>query len=273
MAGPVDLTKYRFPNDTAVIAITTHGAVPTDESGNVATFKVPEGMTITKMSVAPVGICNMASETDTTIMVRTLSKVFSDPNPAYSFEQRMNEIVPTLRQLQGKVVTNVTKSQPRNIPKDELTYEFLVYADRSQAVKTYTQGEQLINKIYVKRPGEGIEHPFDFKMPIINQPNNPDFLQLLTTGRLGPVTRSMGMNNEQFTTLSYIAGVLRWQANVKHLILFDYSCSSFYDEDMTKRAQRALARWSMSQGLTGGKKRTRRLKKKTKTRRGKKRTV
>ena len=105
MAGPVDLTKYRFPNDTAVIAITTHGAVPTDESGNVATFKVPEGMTITKMSVAPVGICNMASETDTTIMVRTLSKVFSDPNPAYSFEQRMNEIVPTLRQLQGNVPT------------------------------------------------------------------------------------------------------------------------------------------------------------------------
>ena len=272
-----DLTKYRFPNNTAVIAITTHGAIQTvkDNTGadEIVTFEVPEGMTITKMSVSPIGICNMASEDDSTNMVRTVSSIFSDPDPRYKFEERMGQLVPKLKELQKGIETNVSKNQTPGVKKDELDYEFLVYADRAQAVKTYNQGEKLINKIYVKNPGEGRDHPFDFKMPILNQPNNPDFLQLLVTGRMGPETRSMGLNNEQFTTLSYIAGVLRWQCQVKHLILFDYSCSSFYDDEMSKTLQRKLAREANAMGYGGKKRKTRRRKNKTKTRKAKKMTL
>lgn len=267
-----DLTKYRFPNDTAVIAITTHGAIPVDEAGDIVKFEVPEDMTITKLSVSPIGVCNMASEDDSAEVVKKVSDVFSDPNPEYTFEDRMKQVVPELKELQSNVASRVVKSQPRGVKKDDLTYEFLVYADRSQTLKTYKSGDKIINKDYVKYEGEGKEHPYDFKMPILNMEGNPDFLQLIIGGRFGMPTRSMGLEKETYTHLSYIAGVLRHQMNVKHLILFDYSCSSFYEID--ERTKRALAREAEKSGLNGGKKRrTRRPKRKTKTRKGKKRTT
>jgi hypothetical protein len=268
-----DLTGYRFPNNTAVIAITTHGAIPTDDAGSIVTFEVPEGMTITKMSIAPVGVCNMAAPDDSIAMARAASDVFNDPNPKYTLQQRIDTIVPILTALQKGVVANVAKRQTRGVPKNQPEYEFLVYADRSSAVNTYNPGQELINKIYVKNPGEGAGHPYDFKMPILNKPNNPNFLQLLTQGRLGPETRSMGMNNEQYTTLSYIAGALRYQCQVERLVLLDYSCSSFYDNELTKRAQRALATWARNNGVGGKRKRTRRRKNKTKTRKANKKRV
>jgi len=265
----MDVIK-RLPNNTLVLAITTHGAIP-EKDGEVATFTVPEGMTITKMSVSPIGVCNMASEDDSTQVVKTLSRVFSDPNPALSFEERLNNVIPILEAIQKEVVSTVSKGRAGE-PKNELIYDFLAYSDRSQSVKTYTQGQKIINKDYSKYEGEGELDPYDFKMPMINVQNNPDFLQLLAAGRLGIPTRSMGMNKEMLTDLSTIVTVLRDYMNVKHLILFDYSCSSFYDLKGTDA--RKLARDAMSKGLNGGRKRrTRRRNTKTKTRKGKKRTV
>lgn len=259
-----DPTKTRFPNDTAVLAITTHGAIRTDESNNIVTFRVPEGMTITKMSVSPIGVCNMASADDSTDVVKTISSVFSDPDPKKTLEQRVQSVLPALKDKQGDVTTRVEKSQVRGTQKDPLIYNFLVYADRSQAVKTYRENDEIIDKDYVKNEGEGVDHPYDFKMPILNVPGNPDFLQLIIGGRFGMPTRSMRMGDEQYINLSTMVILLR-QMKVKHIVLFDYSCSSFYELDDS--LQRLLRREAEKKGLTGGKRRkTRRRKTKTKPR-------
>jgi hypothetical protein len=221
-------------------------------------------MTITKMSVSPIGVCNMASANDSTQVVQTISSVFTDPDPTKSFEQRLQSVLPALKDIQSKIITGVAKSQVQSTEKDPFIYNFLVYADRSQAVKTYRKGDEIINKDYIKKEGEGADDPYDFKIPILNVPGNPDFLQLIVGGRFGLPTRSMRMMEEKYVNLSVIVYVLR-EMNVKHLVLFDYSCSTFYGLDPS--LQRLLTRDAQKQGLTGGKKRrTRRRKSKTKTR-------
>lgn len=268
----MDALKAKIPNNTLVLAITTHGAVPfrDEDAQSIKTFIVPEGMRITKISVAPIGICNMASEDDSARMVSVLKNEFKDNT--VSVEEHVKRVIPKLKQLQSGIVTNVVKNKSGQ-PKNQLTDEFVAYSDRALTVVDYPAGSEMINKVYVKYVGEGYEHPYDFKMPMlnINFPGSDDLLQWLVAGRGGLQTRSMGLDREQYTTLSYIAGFLNLQAGVNHLVLFDYSCSSYY-EDIDPRTGRLVARIAKKEGKNGGKK-TRRLKRKTKTRRGKKRTT
>jgi len=263
----MDLIK-NLPDNTLVLAITTHGAIP-DEDGNVSMFKVPDGMTITKFSVSPIGVCNMASEDDSTEMVNTIAGVFRDPNIP-TFEEKMKTAITKLKELQKGILSQVVKNTTGQ-PKDILISDFLNYSDRSLTVETYTAGEEMINKDYVKQPGEGQSHPYDFKMPILNIEGKHDLLQLLASGRLGIPTRSMNMNKEMTIDLSSIASILQTYMDVTHLVLFDYSCSTFYEMD--PYTKRLAARNLMKEGQNGGRKKTRRRKNKTKTRKSKKRTV
>ena len=255
-----------LPADTLLLAITTHGSIPTDpKTGKILTFRIPQGMTVTKLSATPIGVCNMASPDDTDDMVKTITKIFSNPDPNLTFEQRLNTAVVALNPLQKKIVSEIVKSQNRAQPKDVQIYDFLTYADKSQSLKTYTEGQEIINKDYDVNEGEGVGAARDYKMIMLNDPLQEDLLQMMMTGRVGMATRADKMNEDQSTNLLDVVEYVKKELGVKHLVLFDYSCSVFYDTN--QRDTRYLRRDAEAQGFNGGK---RRHKKKTETRRRRK---
>lgn len=250
--------------ETVVLGITTHGAIPIEDS-EVKTFEVPSGMTITKVSLAAIGVCNLTTEDEVETASRIIGRVFQ--NTQRPIQKNIDLATFVVFDLHKELQKEVDKDVKSGLIKDPNFQEFIRYSDKPQTQFTYTTGQKLIDKVFMRSVVEGMASPYDYKINMLNVTGKPDLVKLLTTGRTVPSTRASVLRENTPLFFSDIVEFLE-SKGVKQIVVFDFSCSVM--EEGTPRDVRVKRRRLEKEGLSGGKTRKRRNKK-TKTRRAKKR--
>ena len=244
--------------ETLVLMISTHGVIKT-ENGEPIRMKVPDAMKITKVAVAPIGVCNVTTENQIDSLSKYISRFFEQSSED-ELDAKLSYAMSFIKAFQSSVKTTVKSDL--NTYKDEEKEEFLRYGDKPQTLYTYTSGQELLDKRYSRSREENLDRAFDYKINMLNVKGKPDLLQYIVHGTLGPATRSTTRDEGTSIDLSDIVDFLKGKG-VKHLILFDLSCSTI--SDLNPRDIRAKRRRLELEGVSGGRKKT----KTRKTRRSK----
>lgn len=242
----------KLPSELVLLA-TVHGGLPI-ENGQVKTFVVPEGMTITRIMATRPGICNVTSETQVDTVVTTMNI-----NP--------QETVKTIKTTQVEVLKNISQQLKGDEPNKELFQQFVRSRIGNPTVKTFRPGDTMLDKFLLRHKEETLDKAFDFKLNAINIPGIPDLFDFMYFGMSGPAARTRSKFSGMNVDFSMMLDFLKAQG-VTNLIFYDLTCSSFMsDVPMTERQERELRKTIVQNGW--GK--TRRRKNKTKSRKSKKR--
>lgn len=248
--------SLKLPTELVLLA-TVHGGVPI-ENGNVKTFQVPQGFTITRIMLTRPGICNVTSEYQVDEVVKTMNI-----SPQKTVE--------TLKTTQAEVLKSITQQLKGENENNELFKQYIRSRITTPTRKVFKSGDTMINKIFIRDASESINKAFDFKLNAINVQGIPDIFDFIYFGTSGPAVKTRSkFHGLQIDLSTLIESLMSY--GVTSLILYDLTCSSFMSNTpMTERQEREVRRYIVQQGW--GKKRTRRLKKKTKTRRARNRIL
>lgn len=238
--------------------ITTHGNINT-ENGEPVRMKVPDAMKITKVGVAPIGVCNVTTESQINSLSKYIPRFFEEFSED-ELDAKLSYAMPFITEFQSGMKKKVKSDLKTD--KDEQMEEFVRYGDKPQTLYTYTSGQELLDKRYSRSREENLERAFDYKAIMLNVKGKPDLIHYMVDGTFGPVTRSATRDEGISIDLSDIVDFLK-DRGVKHLVLFDLSCSTI--PDLNPRDIRAKRRRLEIEGVSGGRKKT----KTRKTRRSK----
>lgn len=250
--------ELRLPKELILLA-TVHGGIFVEDR-NVNTFVVPEGMKITRIMATRPGVCNVTTE-------EQIDNVVTDMKESGVAPKDIQTALSNIKSAQTEVVKSVMGQLKADDPNKALFQQFIQSRIATPTVKVFNAGDTMLNKFLARSAEEGREQAFDYKLNALNMPGKPDLFDLIPFGSAGPAARTRSKTphgRELF--LSNVVGVLR-QQGVEHLILYDFTCSSFMGDEMDPRTEREVRRFILQNGW--GK--TRRRKHKTKTRKAKKR--
>lgn len=246
--------------ENVVLAITTHGAFLTTEKNPVTgleeqpVFNMPQGMTLTVLSVGVPGVCNIVTDDELTLAIKHLIDVHCKPDATTKCTTSVNtiptETVSYLKDLYARTVKTIEQQKEKD--DDELL--FIRRSDLANTVKTYTSGQPVPDKVFSRDLSKDVRgSEYDLKITLVNA--------------YGGTADFFGDNEKDKTLLSQMVNMF-YKNGVRNLILYDFSCGSmpFVKSERTVRALRR-------ETLKAGKKARRRQVKKTKTRRAKKRTT
>lgn len=238
--------------------ITTHGNIKLENDEPVR-LKVPEAMKITKVAVAPLGVCNVTTQDQIDSLSKYIARFFEQFSEE-DLDDKVSYAMSFIKSFQSNVKTKV-KSDLKT-KKDEQMEEFIRYGDKRQTVYIYTSGQELLDKRYSRSREENLERAFDYKINMLNVRGKPDLIHYMVTGKVGQITRSDTRDEGISIDLSDIVDFVKEQG-VKHLVVFDLSCSTI--PGLEPRDIRAKRRRLEIEGVSGGRKKT----KSRKTRRSK----
>ena len=203
-------------------------------------------MRIKKISAVAPGVCNVTSETQIAKINRSITSAFENPVRYEDVDSKLPPLIESFKQLEKNEVIFILKDDSGEKEKD-----FVRHTDIGYTVVDYLAGQPILQKRYSRSVGEGIDDANDFKINVLNVEGQPDLHSLLLTGRSGATTtRASEIEEGQYMVrLSSFVNLLQ-EKGVKNIVLFDFSCSDFYDT--TPRTSRALRRGVV--GFNGGKK-------------------
>ena len=231
-----------------VLTVTTHGEILLNPDGTAKTFTLPDGITLTKVSVSAPGVCNVTSPGDLAEIMDRIIELWKSPR------NRNDWRVADARKVMAEVQRGITKEvTERRGPENPEWDAFVHHADKAQSVVKYGPGQQVVEKQFSRTAAEEKKYPHDFKILALNFPGYPDMMSTM-----------MGKAGAGSITLSSLVNGLK-NNNINHITLFDFSCSVM---EAPERAIRSIRRDLLTKGINGGK--SRRYKKKTKTRRTRK---
>ena len=255
--------SVRYP-ETLVLGITTHGSVPTCDTG-VRTIQVPEGMTVTRVNAIPLGVANMASDQDSINMSNLIRRVYEDT--LLTDDEKLDVVMTQMNRQQG-IIRDVVGKEKR---ADEITKGFIRRSSDPVQARVHKAGEEMIDKEFVRGTYEGSASPYDFKLNMLNVDGTPDLLRIMATGRTIAPTRQTQYMENALVNMNAILDFVK-QRGVKNVVIFDFSCAVV--DSGTERAIRADVYSAKRRRFNGGKKKTkRRQPKKTKTRKANKKIV
>jgi hypothetical protein len=234
-----------FP-ETVIVSVTLHGSIHPEDDTPIPTFKVPEGMRIKKISAVAPGVCNVTSETQIAKINSSITSAFENPVRYEDVDSKLPPLIESFKQLEKNEVIFILKDDSGEKEKD-----FVRHTDIGYTVVDYLAGQPILQKRYSRSVGEGIDDANDFKINVLNVEGQPDLHSLLLTGRSGATTtRASEIEESQYMVrLSSFVNLLQ-EKGVKNIVLFDFSCSDFYQA--TPRDTRGLRR--RATGFNGGKK-------------------
>lgn len=231
----------------AVVAVTTHGEILLADDGKPVTFRLPPGMTLTKVSMAVPGVCNITDDRDLEIIVKRIIELWKAPR------NRNDWRVQTGRQVIAEFQKSIKKQVEADRTPENTDYAAFVHQSRKiPPVVTYNPGDEVINKEFSRSAAED-KAVYDYKVLALNLPNYPDLMANL-----------LGRRGAGEILLMDVVQILQ-QRGINNITMFDFSCSIM---DSAERDTRITRRELTIKGLKGGK--SRRYKKKTKTRRTRK---
>jgi hypothetical protein len=250
MEDTIRMSLEKLPEELVLLA-TVHGGVPV-ENGDVKTFVVPQGVTVSRIMATRPGICNVTSEHQIDRVVQTMGST-----PEKTFE--------SLKIGQAEVLKSIAHKLKGNDPQKQFLQQYIRSRIGNPMVKVFNSGDVMMDKMFDRAPHEGLGKAFDFKLNVISMPGIPDLFDLIYFGKSGPAVKTRSKYSGSSVDLSMIVEALP-SFGVKHLILLDLTCSSFTSNvPMTERQERDLRKSVLQRGLG-----TRRRNKKTKTRKAKK---
>jgi hypothetical protein len=263
-----------------VLFATVHGVIPiittTDASGQpkqeVGTFLVPKGMRITRVMATLPGVCNMTTNDE----IEKFVKMLHDMAPEIETNKDLTD--EQLQQLQRRMqkeysdILGSVQQQIKSVEDKDLYLEFVRSSISKLVLQRFGEQQPILEKFLARQSNEGVDTKHDYKLNIINMRNIPDIFDRVISISSGKyATRAAVASEGSGIWLSEL--VYRLQTlGVTNLIFVDFTCSSFEDGVLTDRGARIVRRDTITKGR-GRRKRTRRSNNKTKTRRGKKRTV
>lgn len=205
-------------------------------------------MRIKKISAVAPGVCNVTSETQIAKINRSITSAFKNPVQYEDVDSKLPPLIQSFKQLEKNEVIFILKDDSGEKEKD-----FIRHTDIGYTVVDYLAGQPILQKRYSRSVGEGIDDANDFKINVLNVEGQPDLHSLLLTGRSGATTtRASEIEEGQYMVrLSSFVNLLQ-EKGVKNIVLFDFSCSDFYDT--TPRTSRALRNDAKRRKLNGGKK-------------------
>ena len=232
--------------ETLAVTVFTHGSIPLDESKGPVLTQVPAGMTVTKVSAVVIGICNMMFTSDAMKLNDVLiAALGEDPTP-----KKLDEVIPVVREMMSNVVVGRARDALKYDPDDETMKEFIRHPDIGFSKIVYTEGQSIIDKLYARTVKEvrKRKNRYDYRINALNMPGIPDlYAELVPEEPEGQQTHTYMHNLLELLS----------KRGVKHLLLFDFSCSAITDQ-ISDREVRALRRDTVSRGLNGGRRKTRR---------------
>ena len=236
-------TKLKYPK-TVYISIALHSAVELDNNNIIDTFTVPKNMTITKISSAIPGLTYIAPDNLNNIIGDIHNYIITVPN--MDINRIKNHLICNdlhqnkLRQQQQNLIKKKRKFE--EIDDEIIDYNNLF--DSCYQINTYNSADCIINKSYQQKPTE--LNPckiFDCHMVMLNS-HVP--LNLLNEIPYCPLYGKF--LKKEYTNIS-LKNIIKFleHKKVKHIILMDFSCSSFYEKEKhtyitDKRLIRSLRR-------------------------------
>lgn len=231
----------------AVVAVTTHGEILLSPDRKPMTFRLPAGMTLTKVSMAVPGVCNITANRDLEVIINRIIELWRAPRNRNDWRvQAVRDVIAEFQKSTKKQV------QTDRIPGNIDHAAFVHYVLKMGTETTYNPGDEVINKMFSRSAAED-KARYDYKVLALNLPNYPDLMANL-----------LGRRGAGEILLMDVVQILQ-QRGINNITMFDFSCSIM---DSAERDTRIIRRELTVKGLKGGK--SRRYKKKTKTRRTRK---
>jgi hypothetical protein len=266
MASRKSNKRDRSPN-VAVLAITTHGGIQIDKNGEPKKFRVPEKMTIIKISAATPGVCNYASEDDTQESVESLINLIKTDlkgdktDFASKAKQSLKKIGDS---VSDDLRADLRKDQSVNKEIDDSAADFVHHSDKGYQVSVKKSDEEILDKYYV-RENNVFVGPWDLKITLLTEEGFPDLMRELKTPKRMK-TRQEEETHDVF--LSDVVNHLKEKYDINYIIIADLTCSitgsftaseianpgAIEEKDLSKGDERLLRRILLKEGLHGGKK-------------------
>ena len=275
--------------ERVILANLSHGSITVKKDGNEKTFVMPAEISVKRAWSSVPGVCNFVDPETNAYFVRTIqsSKGRLETIPFENVDNEFKVLLNTFKKYDREDTVEPLKSIVKNkdtivakeigVETEEEKTDYLTEAkkyvdtyDSFFQLSTYLPGERVIDKLYTRTNTEAANTPSERSWVTLLVNVEPGSLDLLTLMR--PQTRGGEIN----IYLSEIINFLK-DKGVKEVILFDNSCSVFFDEDGTEYLDRSIrVRRNnivnrVSPGKFGGKTKKRRRQKRIKTK-NKKRT-
>lgn len=244
-------------SDKILLAITSHGWINCGD-GDVDTFVIPNGITVNKVTISSPGNVNFVNETQLNKSMRGIKrqkKRILQSKKASTVLTAIKDVIQDIKDVDYQEKEFLEDERLlKTIPEDDSEEE------RINDINQYLHGLDKAHKSYILKPGDIVINKkymrencqatkYDWGMPILNLPDEPDLLHLLRTQ-----TRKGSCG----TSLSEIVNYFK-NNGVKELIIFDFSCSVFSSNDnefiIPSREGRSIRREIFKKGLPSGGKR------------------
>jgi hypothetical protein len=264
----IESKGIQYPKRT-LLANLSHGSITIDKRKNPKTFVVPEGISIKRAWASAPGICNFISSSNNLHLVARINENKRDleRTPFSSVDGLINNLLEYFKENDSKEIAKPILSEINAMkrgPPEAFDPDFERYHhgfDKFWNLSTYMPGDTVINKKYERTNSEATRR--EWKCLFLNAPgiSEQDLLTLMRPQLRGDAN-----------TFVYLSDIVNYlQSNgVKEIILFDFSCSPFLDENNVEftdeereiRYMRNNIMISNSPGKFGGKKRQSRRKRK-----------
>ena len=262
--------------ERVILANLSHGNIIIDKKGIEKTFVIPEGISVKRAYASTPGVCNFISADSNAEFVRSIRSFkgkLLKPEFNGDLDDKIKILLGTFQKSdktdtflgfinwlkERKTMTEKEIEEEDDETKDTAmeSRRYVHTFDQFYKLSTYLPGDTIINKKFSRTNSEATRN--EWVSTLINI--EPGSLDLLTIMR--PQTRE----GETFLFLSDIINYLK-DNGVKEIIMFDFSCSTFTDEehyeinDREIRARRRAITKDSSNVKFGGKKRQSRKKRK-----------
>lgn len=230
-----------------ILANFSHGSIDLEKDGTEKTFIMPAGMSVKRGNASVPGVCNFISGDANAYFARTINsykrkletmpftnidrefKVILDIFKKYDRADTLEAIKPMV-QKRGTITAEEMGLETEKEKTDYLT-EAKKYVDTYDSffrLATYLPGERVIDKLFTRTNTEAVNTPssVEWVCLILNLENitGPPYQDLFTL--IMPQTRGGTID----IPLSQIIEFLQ-DKGVEEIIIFDNSCSVFFDED------------------------------------------
>jgi len=238
-----------------ILANLSHGAIIIDKKGNEKIFVMPEGISLKRAYASTPGVCNFISPESNADFVRSIRSFKSKllkPKFNGDLDKKIKILLDVFKKLDNKETvayfTNFIKERKKmnsqEIKEEEeeedadeikdTVMESTRYVhtfDQFYKLSTCLPGETVIDKKFLRTNTEATKS--EWVSILINV--EPGTLDLLTIMR--PQTRA----GDTFLYLSDIVNYLK-DKGVEEIIIFDFSCSTFIDEEDNEIEDREIRR-------------------------------
>lgn len=242
---------FNYPA-TIVIAINTHGFILINEDGMYDTFKVRKGITFYKINAVVPGVCNILwdeqNQDNINIVEQAIYKVKSkyneedngnnQPMSMYDFSNEIRNILFGYQSFFQKDLKREMDEIKSRGEDEKIHKEYLQHFDKGFALCDFTDSV-MINKGFTRSNEEGIGLHHDWQITVVNMKEKPDVVKNIN------LEKGIGIHHHgtSETTLKEIIDHL-YSHGVKRILMVDFSCSNFVDENfndvLTDRGVRSM---------------------------------